>query len=208
MPAPAHRPPLALRAFAALVGVSALLFNVLLMLSDRAPGRCAGSAATSCAACSTASTPATAPPTCSPIRGCPRATPSSTSPSGRSPSALVGLAVWTWIGLLDRRRRRVRRQHRGRGGPGPLVGHAGRRGQRRAGQRHRRAARHGRRRRCATSPTAPSPGCSASRRAAATRQLEPDDRQHSAVWGRSYHPVIWAGGRRLTRTSRSTALAG
>ena len=38
MASPAHRPPLALRAFAALVGVLALVFNVLLMLSDRAPG--------------------------------------------------------------------------------------------------------------------------------------------------------------------------
>jgi hypothetical protein len=37
MPAPAHRPPLALRAFVGLVGVAALIFNVLLMLSDRAP---------------------------------------------------------------------------------------------------------------------------------------------------------------------------
>jgi hypothetical protein len=38
MMGPAHRPPAALRAFAALLGVAALLFNAALMLSDRAPG--------------------------------------------------------------------------------------------------------------------------------------------------------------------------
>jgi hypothetical protein len=38
MPAPAHRPPLPLRAFVGLVAVAALIFNGLLMLSDRAPG--------------------------------------------------------------------------------------------------------------------------------------------------------------------------
>ena len=38
MTSPANRPPLALRAFAALAGVAALLFNTMLMLSDRAPG--------------------------------------------------------------------------------------------------------------------------------------------------------------------------
>jgi hypothetical protein len=37
MPAPAIRPPVALRAFVGLIAVAALLFNVLLMLSDRAP---------------------------------------------------------------------------------------------------------------------------------------------------------------------------
>jgi hypothetical protein len=34
---PVHRPPLALRALIAVVGVAALLFNAALMLSDRAP---------------------------------------------------------------------------------------------------------------------------------------------------------------------------
>jgi hypothetical protein len=38
MPAPAHRPPRPLRAFIGLVAVAALIFNALLMLSDRAPG--------------------------------------------------------------------------------------------------------------------------------------------------------------------------
>jgi hypothetical protein len=38
MASPVYRPPIALRAFAALCGVAALLFNALLMLSDRAPG--------------------------------------------------------------------------------------------------------------------------------------------------------------------------
>ncbi|MDF2732332.1 MAG: hypothetical protein K0S92_963 [Desertimonas sp.] len=38
MTSPANRPPLALRALAALAGVVALLFNAMLMLSDRAPG--------------------------------------------------------------------------------------------------------------------------------------------------------------------------
>lgn len=37
MPAPRHRPPLVLRALVALLGIGALLFNALLMLSDRAP---------------------------------------------------------------------------------------------------------------------------------------------------------------------------
>jgi hypothetical protein len=35
---PQHRPPLVLRIFVALLGVAALLFNAMLMLSDRAPG--------------------------------------------------------------------------------------------------------------------------------------------------------------------------
>jgi hypothetical protein len=35
---PQHRPPLVLRVFVALVGVAALGFNAMLMLSDRAPG--------------------------------------------------------------------------------------------------------------------------------------------------------------------------
>jgi len=35
---PRHRPPLALRAVIAVVGVGALLFNAALMLADRAPG--------------------------------------------------------------------------------------------------------------------------------------------------------------------------
>src|SRR5262245_19997042 len=35
---PRHRPPAPLRAFAALLGVVALLFNALLMWSDQAPG--------------------------------------------------------------------------------------------------------------------------------------------------------------------------
>lgn len=35
---PRHRPPLVLRVFVALLGVAALLFNAMLMLSDRAPG--------------------------------------------------------------------------------------------------------------------------------------------------------------------------
>ncbi len=35
---PAHRPPLALRGFVGLLAVGAALFNVALMLSDRAPG--------------------------------------------------------------------------------------------------------------------------------------------------------------------------
>ena len=35
---PQHRPPLVLRVFVALLGVAALLFNAMLMLSDRAPG--------------------------------------------------------------------------------------------------------------------------------------------------------------------------
>lgn len=35
---PAHRPPLALRAFISVLAVGAALFNVALMLSDRAPG--------------------------------------------------------------------------------------------------------------------------------------------------------------------------
>jgi hypothetical protein len=35
---PQHRPPLVLRIFVALLGVAAVLFNVMLMLSDRAPG--------------------------------------------------------------------------------------------------------------------------------------------------------------------------
>ncbi len=38
MTSPAHRPHAAIRAFAALLGVAVLLFNALLMLSDRAPG--------------------------------------------------------------------------------------------------------------------------------------------------------------------------
>jgi hypothetical protein len=38
MASPARKPPLPLRAFVALVAVAALIFNVLLMLSDRAPG--------------------------------------------------------------------------------------------------------------------------------------------------------------------------
>ena len=38
MTSPVDRPPVAVRAFAALLGVTALLFNALLMLSDRAPG--------------------------------------------------------------------------------------------------------------------------------------------------------------------------
>jgi hypothetical protein len=38
MASPVHRPPLPIRAFAALLGVMAVLFNALLMLSDRAPG--------------------------------------------------------------------------------------------------------------------------------------------------------------------------
>jgi hypothetical protein len=37
MASPTHRPPLPLRAFVALVAIGALIFNVLLMLSDRAP---------------------------------------------------------------------------------------------------------------------------------------------------------------------------
>ena len=35
---PQHRPPLVLRVLVALVGVAALMFNAMLMLSDRAPG--------------------------------------------------------------------------------------------------------------------------------------------------------------------------
>jgi hypothetical protein len=35
---PQHRPPLVLRIFVALIGVAAMVFNVMLMLSDRAPG--------------------------------------------------------------------------------------------------------------------------------------------------------------------------
>jgi hypothetical protein len=38
MASPVHRPPWPLRALIALLGVAALLFNALLMLSDRAPG--------------------------------------------------------------------------------------------------------------------------------------------------------------------------
>ena len=38
MASPRHRPPLVLRIFVALIGVVALLFNAVLMLSDRAPG--------------------------------------------------------------------------------------------------------------------------------------------------------------------------
>jgi hypothetical protein len=38
MASPAHRPPRSLRVFVAVLGVAALLFNVLLMMSDRAPG--------------------------------------------------------------------------------------------------------------------------------------------------------------------------
>jgi hypothetical protein len=35
---PQHRPPLVIRVFVALLGVAAMLFNGMLMLSDRAPG--------------------------------------------------------------------------------------------------------------------------------------------------------------------------
>lgn len=38
MSSPRHRPPLGLRAFIALLGVGVVLFNAALMLSDRAPG--------------------------------------------------------------------------------------------------------------------------------------------------------------------------
>lgn len=38
MASPRHRPPLVLRIFVALLGVAAMLFNAMLMLSDRAPG--------------------------------------------------------------------------------------------------------------------------------------------------------------------------
>lgn len=97
---PVYRPPLALRLFAALLGLGALAFNVLLMLSDRAPGalrRIGGEAMRQLFARIDAQDRATE------VLADPRL------PEGdvivhvavwAVAVLLVGWALWTWIGLL------------------------------------------------------------------------------------------------------------
>ena len=136
-----------LRAGFAVLGVGVLLFNVLLMLSDRAPGalrRVGGDFVRRLFARIDASERA------ADVLADPRLPESDAIVHvavWALAVALVGLAVWTWRGLLVGAVAVFAVSLAGRSRPGPVVGHPGRRGQRRARQRRRRRARHDRRRR-------------------------------------------------------------
>ena len=86
--------------FAVLAASAALLFNALLMLSDRAPGALRRIGGDFVRRLFDRIDASDRPPRCSPIRACPRATPSSTSPCGRSPSGWSGWPCGRGVGLV------------------------------------------------------------------------------------------------------------
>jgi hypothetical protein len=100
MLSPVHKPPVPLRAFIGLVAIAALIFNVLLMLSDRAPAalrRIGGEFISKLFDRIDAGDRASA------VLADPRLPQSDAIVHvavWAIAVSLIGLAVWTWIGLL------------------------------------------------------------------------------------------------------------